>query len=192
MNDSQWTRTVSDWISRDVKPTAGKLPTQWSEFFKKSLKEGYDTRRVLRANTTAGDSGDTGYVVPPVLSSKIWHAILSAKKRAAEGLNKMRSQLLKKLPPALVNTLARLFIRGLIDLVLLGLIEFTSSGCWADVAVDDIDEKYDRLIQNLDVSAMKVESSKITKRRLSQETPELLRLRKSLKLQATAILRSNL
>ncbi|KAE9415104.1 hypothetical protein Angca_007067, partial [Angiostrongylus cantonensis] len=31
MNDNRWTRTVSDWISHDVKRTAGGPPTRWSE-----------------------------------------------------------------------------------------------------------------------------------------------------------------
>ncbi|KAE9420238.1 hypothetical protein Angca_009509, partial [Angiostrongylus cantonensis] len=31
MNDNRWTRAVSDWISRDVKRTAGRPPTRWSE-----------------------------------------------------------------------------------------------------------------------------------------------------------------
>ncbi|KAE9412433.1 hypothetical protein Angca_009458, partial [Angiostrongylus cantonensis] len=31
MNDNRWTKAVSDWIPRDVKPTAGRPPTRWSE-----------------------------------------------------------------------------------------------------------------------------------------------------------------
>uniref|UniRef100_A0A0K0CTD2 Endo/exonuclease/phosphatase domain-containing protein n=1 Tax=Angiostrongylus cantonensis TaxID=6313 RepID=A0A0K0CTD2_ANGCA len=50
-------------------------------------------------------------------------------------------------------------------------------GCWEDAVVDNIDEEYDRLIQHLHVSAMKGESSKVTKRRLSPETLELIRQR---------------
>ncbi|KAE9412472.1 hypothetical protein Angca_003828, partial [Angiostrongylus cantonensis] len=50
-------------------------------------------------------------------------------------------------------------------------------GCWKDAVVDNIDEEYDRLIQHLHVSAMKAESSKVTKRRLSPETLELTRQR---------------
>ncbi|KAE9416733.1 hypothetical protein Angca_002484, partial [Angiostrongylus cantonensis] len=41
MNDNRWTRAVSDWISRDVKRTAGRPPTRWLEFFTKSLEERY-------------------------------------------------------------------------------------------------------------------------------------------------------
>ncbi|VDM61398.1 unnamed protein product [Angiostrongylus costaricensis] len=52
MNDNRWTTTVSDWIPRDIKRTAGRLPPRWSEFFTKSLEERYDARRVPRAGRT--------------------------------------------------------------------------------------------------------------------------------------------
>uniref|UniRef100_A0A0K0DND2 Uncharacterized protein n=1 Tax=Angiostrongylus cantonensis TaxID=6313 RepID=A0A0K0DND2_ANGCA len=50
-------------------------------------------------------------------------------------------------------------------------------GCWEDPVVDNIDEDIDRLNQHLNVSAMKVESSKVTMRRLSPETLELINQR---------------
>ncbi|VDM55703.1 unnamed protein product [Angiostrongylus costaricensis] len=50
MNDNRWTRAVSYWISRDAKCAAGRPPTQWSEFFAKSLEESYDAQRVPRAS----------------------------------------------------------------------------------------------------------------------------------------------
>ncbi|KAE9419713.1 hypothetical protein Angca_005831, partial [Angiostrongylus cantonensis] len=41
MNNNRCTRTVSDWIPRDVKRTAGRPSTRWSEFLTKSLEERY-------------------------------------------------------------------------------------------------------------------------------------------------------
>ncbi|VDM52009.1 unnamed protein product [Angiostrongylus costaricensis] len=52
MNDNRWIRAVSDWIPQDVRRTAGRTPTRWSEFFTKSLEEKYDARRVPRASKT--------------------------------------------------------------------------------------------------------------------------------------------
>ncbi|KAE9417826.1 hypothetical protein Angca_009665, partial [Angiostrongylus cantonensis] len=31
VNDNRWTRKVSDWIPQDVKPTAGRPRTRWSQ-----------------------------------------------------------------------------------------------------------------------------------------------------------------
>ncbi|VDM57074.1 unnamed protein product [Angiostrongylus costaricensis] len=52
MNDNRWARAVRDWILRDVKRTAGKPPTRWSEFVTRSLEERYDAQRVPRASRT--------------------------------------------------------------------------------------------------------------------------------------------
>ncbi|KAK6764987.1 hypothetical protein RB195_025067 [Necator americanus] len=53
----------------------------------------------------------------------------------------------------------------------------TLAGFWEDSAMDNIDEEYDRLFEHLHDCAKKAESSKITKRRLSLETLELIRQR---------------
>uniref|UniRef100_A0A0K0DM47 Endo/exonuclease/phosphatase domain-containing protein n=1 Tax=Angiostrongylus cantonensis TaxID=6313 RepID=A0A0K0DM47_ANGCA len=46
-----------------------------------------------------------------------------------------------------------------------------------DAVVNNIDEEYDRLIEHLHVSAIKAKSSKVTKKRLSPKTFELIRQR---------------
>ncbi|KAE9412468.1 hypothetical protein Angca_010158, partial [Angiostrongylus cantonensis] len=51
--------------------------------------------------------------VPPVLPSKILHAISSVKNRTAPGPGRIRSEDLKNLSPVLLETLAQLFIRYL-------------------------------------------------------------------------------
>ncbi|KAK6733428.1 hypothetical protein RB195_017268 [Necator americanus] len=48
---------------------------------------------------------------------------------------------------------------------------------WEDSAMDNIEEEYDRLVEHLHDGAMKAESFKTTKRRLSLETLELIRQR---------------
>ena len=48
---------------------------------------------------------------------------------------------------------------------------------WKNSVIDNIDEKYDWLIQHLHVSAIRAECSKATKRRLSPGTLELIRQR---------------
>uniref|UniRef100_A0A0K0DMQ0 Reverse transcriptase domain-containing protein n=1 Tax=Angiostrongylus cantonensis TaxID=6313 RepID=A0A0K0DMQ0_ANGCA len=58
---------------------------------------------------------EDGYVVPPVLPSEFRHAISSVKNRTAPGLDRIRLEHLKNLPPVLVNTLARLFTRYLFE-----------------------------------------------------------------------------
>ncbi|KAE9417325.1 hypothetical protein Angca_006700, partial [Angiostrongylus cantonensis] len=51
--------------------------------------------------------------VPPVLPSEIRHAISSVKNRTARGLDRIKPEHLKNLPPVLVSKLARLFTRYL-------------------------------------------------------------------------------
>ncbi|KAK6728838.1 hypothetical protein RB195_006103 [Necator americanus] len=53
----------------------------------------------------------------------------------------------------------------------------TLAGFWEDSVMDNIDEESDRLVEHLHDCAKKAESFKTTKRRLSLETLELIRLR---------------
>ncbi|EYC05061.1 hypothetical protein Y032_0084g1759 [Ancylostoma ceylanicum] len=53
------------------------------------------------------------------------------------------------------------------------------AGSWEDTVVDNIDEEYERLIQYLRGSAKKAEGSRTTKRRLSHETLQLMRQKKT-------------
>ncbi|KJH46476.1 hypothetical protein DICVIV_07471, partial [Dictyocaulus viviparus] len=55
------------------------------------------------------------YVVPNVLPSEIRHAISSVRNRTAPGPDRIRPEHLKNLPPVIIKTLARLFIRYLSD-----------------------------------------------------------------------------
>ncbi|KAK6733446.1 hypothetical protein RB195_017283 [Necator americanus] len=55
----------------------------------------------------------------------------------------------------------------------------TLAGFWEDSAMVNIDEEYDRLVEHLHDGAMKAESFKTTKRRLSLETLELIRQRRA-------------
>ncbi|RCN47980.1 hypothetical protein ANCCAN_05919 [Ancylostoma caninum] len=57
---------------------------------------------------------------------------------------------------------------------------FTSlAGFWEDAVVDNTDEEYDRLVQHLRDSAKSAEGLRVTKRRLSYETLELIRQREA-------------
>ncbi|VDM59681.1 unnamed protein product [Angiostrongylus costaricensis] len=58
-----------------------------------------------------------------------------------------------------------------------GVVVLVNTGSQEDAVVDNIYEEYDRLTQHLHVSAMKAESSKVTKRRLYPETLKLIRQR---------------
>ncbi|KAK6751158.1 hypothetical protein RB195_002870 [Necator americanus] len=54
----------------------------------------------------------------------------------------------------------------------------TLGGSWEDSAMDSIDEEYDRLVEKLHVCKRKAQRFK-TMRRLSPETPELMRQREA-------------
>ncbi|KAK6763910.1 hypothetical protein RB195_024301 [Necator americanus] len=56
---------------------------------------------------------EDGHVIPKVLSSEVRHAIMSVKDRTSPGLGRIKPEHLKYPPPALMNTLARLFTRYL-------------------------------------------------------------------------------
>ncbi|KAK6748227.1 hypothetical protein RB195_001072 [Necator americanus] len=56
---------------------------------------------------------EDGQVNPEVLPSEIRHAIMSVRNRTAPGSNRIRPEQLKNLPPALINTLVRIFTRYL-------------------------------------------------------------------------------
>ncbi|KAK6749314.1 hypothetical protein RB195_001738 [Necator americanus] len=53
------------------------------------------------------------HVIPKVLPSEVRHAITSVKNRTSPGLDRIKPEHLKYLPPLLINTLARLFTRYL-------------------------------------------------------------------------------
>ncbi|KAK6755783.1 hypothetical protein RB195_014278 [Necator americanus] len=52
---------------------------------------------------------EDGHVIPKVLPSEFRHAVISAKNRTSDDLDRIKHEHLKYLPPVLINTLARLF-----------------------------------------------------------------------------------
>ncbi|KAK6734203.1 hypothetical protein RB195_017778 [Necator americanus] len=50
-DDNRWTTAVSWRIPRDIKRTAARPPTRWSDLFAKFFKEKYDALRVPREKT---------------------------------------------------------------------------------------------------------------------------------------------
>ncbi|KAK6760597.1 hypothetical protein RB195_021892 [Necator americanus] len=56
---------------------------------------------------------EDGDVIPKVLPSEVRHAILPVKNLISPGLDIIKPEHLKYLPPVLINTLARLFARYL-------------------------------------------------------------------------------
>ncbi|KAK6763720.1 hypothetical protein RB195_024157 [Necator americanus] len=56
---------------------------------------------------------EDGHVIPEVLPSEIRYVIMTVRNRMAPGLDRIRPEQLKNLPPVIINTLARLFTRYL-------------------------------------------------------------------------------
>ncbi|KAK6755353.1 hypothetical protein RB195_013994 [Necator americanus] len=56
---------------------------------------------------------ENGHVIPKILSSIVRHAIMCMKNHASPGLDRIKPEHLKYLPPVHLNTLARLFTRYL-------------------------------------------------------------------------------
>ncbi|KAK6755417.1 hypothetical protein RB195_014031 [Necator americanus] len=56
---------------------------------------------------------EDGHVISQVLPSEVRRAIMSVRNHNVAGADRMKSEYLKYLPPVLINTLARLFVRYL-------------------------------------------------------------------------------